>query len=207
MSKVVELCHVHNYIKIADLNLHPANPRRISRDRLDAMKLSIVERGFYEPILVWTKDNIVLSGNHRLQAVKELIQEGYTFNFNNKKNVLPVVIEDVDEEQAMAILLETNNHYAEWVDDLLQKAITEAGKAPLSIGFSQVEIDRFIFKTTQDAEKAIHVSEHERVVGGGDDDDEEEKEQKLTLTVSFDCDDKQQELFLELRDRGYKVKA
>jgi hypothetical protein len=35
----------------------------------------------------------------------------------------------------------------------------------------------------------------------------EQKEKPLVLIVTFDNQDKQQELFIELRDRGYKVKA
>ena len=87
------------------------------------MKNSIIEKGFYEPILVWTKDNIVLSGNHRVKASRQLLKEGYTFATQVGDNYLPVVYEDCDEATAFSILIETNNHYAHWIEDKLKAAL------------------------------------------------------------------------------------
>lgn len=164
-KKSVTLCTVHTYLKVEDLLPYPNNPRTISRDRLDLMKRSIVEKGFYEPILVHKRDKTVLAGNHRLQAVKELMAEGYAFtNHLGETDVLPVVEEDVSDEVALGILLETNNHYAEWVDELLQRTLAEAKEAGLSMdafGFTQAQLDGFIFKAIEESKTTV-VGEHER---------------------------------------------
>lgn len=176
MGKKIELCGVKNYIAVEDLQFYPNNPRKISEVRLEQMKKSIVQKGFYEPILVWSKDNIILAGNHRTKAVLELIAEGYEFDSpdGKKKGVLPVVIEDVSDEVAEEILFETNNHYAEWVEDKLQAALTEAQQAGRNIegfGFTAEEVDLLVIKAIEEA-KTTTVAEHERTVGeAGDDDD------------------------------------
>lgn len=88
-SNKIELCKVKTYAKISDLKVHPHNPRTISSDRLEQLKNSILKKGFYEPILVWKKGGVVLSGNHRLQAARELIEEGYEFiSHDGQKDVL-----------------------------------------------------------------------------------------------------------------------
>lgn len=160
MSSQIEVCNVSSYLSVDKIKFHPSNPRRIRPDRLELLKDSIVEKGFYEPILVWKKGNIVLSGNHRLLAAQELIRDGYEFHTHDgkKKNHLPVVIEDVSEEAAQAILFETNNSYAEWIEDKLRDAIIsleESGMSPLKYGFEQGEIDKMLASAMKDADKVI----------------------------------------------------
>lgn len=154
--KAINVCEVENYKAIKDLKFHPDNPRNITRERLDDLKRSIVEKGFYQPILVWTKDNIVLAGNHRLKASLELLDEGYTFKGPGKlKNVLPVVIEDVSEEMANALLFDTNNSYADWVQDQLKSALADAqgaGRDLKQYGFSDNQISDLLNKALKDAE-------------------------------------------------------
>lgn len=151
----VELCRVNSYLPIESLKLHPDNPRQISKERLQELKKSIVEKGFYQPILVWKKDNIILAGNHRYMAVKELIREGYEFNSKTDKHVLPVVIEDVDDVTAEAILFETNNHYAEWIDEKLAEALVtarDAGRDIGAFGFDPEHVDVLLKTALSDAE-------------------------------------------------------
>jgi ParB-like chromosome segregation protein Spo0J len=158
MSNVIQVCAVEQYIDISKLKFHPDNPRTIKADRLDQLKLSITDKGFYQPILVWKKGNIVLAGNHRLLAVQELLKEGWEFEApNGKKNVLPVVIENVTEKVARQILFETNNTYAEWVEDKLKDALNkaeEAGEKLGAYGFTNDQIDEFMVSALADAEKA-----------------------------------------------------
>jgi DNA modification methylase len=176
-KKTIPLCAVKDYIDIDRLNFYPNNPRKISPERLSLMKASIQEKGFYEPILIRKKGNIILSGNHRTRAVLEMIDDGYEFVApDGSKGVLPVVIADVDDETAEAILFETNNHYAEWVEDQLQRALTEAneaGKNIKSFGFTQDDIDRYVIKATEEAKTTV--AEHERALPGDTDDELPEK--------------------------------
>jgi len=158
----IELCKVKTYAKISDLKVHPHNPRTISADRLEQLKASILKKGFYEPILVWKKGGVVLSGNHRLQAARELVEDGYEFlSHDGQKDVLPVVIEDIDYKTAEAILFEANNHYADWVDDKLKKAVQEAqahGSDIADFGFSQKELDRLLKTASKDADEVLRIT-------------------------------------------------
>ena len=155
----IEVCKVKTYAKIADLKVHPHNPRKISSDRLNDLKESILKKGFYEPILVWKKGGVVLSGNHRLQAARELVADGYEFvTHDGQKDVLPVVIEDVDYKTAEAILFEANNHYAEWVEDKLKQAIHDAqehGSDVRDFGFSQKELDKMLKVVSKDVDEVL----------------------------------------------------
>jgi ParB-like chromosome segregation protein Spo0J len=158
----IQVCNVANYIPIDKLIFHPDNVelRTISRDRLDDLKLSILEKGFYEPILVWKKNGWILAGNHRAKAAKELIIEGNSFEVPGvgKIDNLPVVFTDCDEATAKAILFETNQQYAGWVQDKLEKALNEAEKAGANLkqyGFSQIELDRMVNTSLKEAEEAL----------------------------------------------------
>jgi len=190
MERSIETCKVSNYVAVDKLQFHAKNPRTIQSDRLLDLKTSIIEKGFYEPILVWNKGNIVLSGNHRLRAALELIDEGYKFKSGKKVNQLPVVYEDCDEETAEAILYESNNHYAEWIEDRLKEALVEAdaaGQDLKAFGYSADEIDGYLANAQKEAE--IIVAEHTRKVSEDDEKKEkpkiDEKYTALTLPVSL----------------------
>jgi ParB-like chromosome segregation protein Spo0J len=159
MSNVIKICKVNQYVAISKLKLHPDNPRTIDPERLEELKDSILKKGFYEPILVWKKGAIVLSGNHRLIAVRQLIEEGWEFkSADGKNNVLPVVIEDVSAEIAEAILFEANNSYARWIDGKLAEALQNAeasGRNIKGYGFEQVEVDRLLKASIDEAEEKI----------------------------------------------------
>ena len=161
-SNKIEVCKVKTYVKVEALKTHPQNPRTITPERLEQLKASILKKGFYEPILVWKKGGVVLSGNHRLQAARELIDEGYEFvTHDGQKDVLPVVIEDIDYKTAEAILFEANNHYADWVEDKLKKAIQEAqahGSEVSDFGFSQKDLNKLLKAATKDADEVLRIT-------------------------------------------------
>lgn len=168
MKKIIEVCKVQSYGAINKLKLHPNNPRTISRERLNELKCSIRDKGFYQPILVLKKGGYVLAGNHRLIAARELIDDGYIFESpDGKENVLPIVVEDVDEETATAILYETNNHYATWVEDKLKEALDEAhekGFDVVSFGFDQDFLDGLLTKAEADADDILKGADKDRTI-------------------------------------------
>ena len=153
-KKEIESCSVREYRNVSELNLHPDNPREISRERLNDLKESIIKKGFYEPILIWGENNYVLSGNHRLVAIRELIAEGWKINGGSLSpvNQLPVVECDCDEATAIAILFETNNRYANWIEEKVREALNAADSSELKgYGFSSAELDIWIAKAEDEA--------------------------------------------------------
>jgi len=159
MSTQVTLCEVSDYVSVGSLKFYDENPRTISKERLEQLKESIRSKGFYQPILVWKstnkkKHNTVLAGNHRLLAVRELIEEGFEFNHGKEKSVLPVVYESVSEAEARAILYDSNNTYASWVEEKLRTALKDCTTKQIAdYGFTPQYVDTLLKNAIIEAER------------------------------------------------------
>lgn len=81
-------------VPIADLVLHPQNPRE---GDIGAIHGSLEANGFYGVIVVQESTSRVLVGNHRLQAARAAGMD-----------TVPVAYVDVDDEAALRILLADN---------------------------------------------------------------------------------------------------
>lgn len=81
-------------VPVSSLVPHPANPRRGS---VDLIKQSLEANGQYKPLVVQRGTNHVLAGNHTLAAAEGL-----------EWDTISVVFVDVDDEQALKILLADN---------------------------------------------------------------------------------------------------
>ena len=162
----IQVCQVQDYAKVSKLKIHPENPREITPERLASLKRSILKKGFYQPILVWNRGNVVLAGNHRLIAARELIAEGYTFvTADGQTNVLPIVLEDCDKAQARSILFESNNTYAEWIEDKLKAALREVDETTVEDwGFSPQDVDTVLKEAVTEGEAALEEMDVEEEV-------------------------------------------
>lgn len=99
-------------IDVELLKPNPKNPRSIKKDKLEKLKKSIKE--FPEmlelrPVIV-NSDNVVLGGNMRLTALKEL---GY-------KQVPYIKVEDMTPEQQNEFIIKDNLSYGEWDWEVLE---------------------------------------------------------------------------------------
>jgi len=97
------------------------------------------------------------------------------------------------EASALALALNRTGELAEWDEDVLGKTLTalkSEGFGLLDIGFDA----SFFAAISDDVEGGTSA-------GGGD------AEQVFSLSVTCDSDDQQQQLFTELRDRGFRVKV
>lgn len=56
---------------VADITPYPGNPRRITEESVAAVEHSIREYGYLQPIVV-DRDNVVVVGHTRLEAIKKL---------------------------------------------------------------------------------------------------------------------------------------
>lgn len=97
-------------VPITQIKLNPNNPRVIKDDKFKQLVKSIrdlPEMGMVRPIVV-NKDMIVLGGNMRLKAMKEVgIKE------------VPITIVDWDEEKQREFIIKDNIGYGEWDFDML----------------------------------------------------------------------------------------
>lgn len=78
-------------INISDLLEYENNAKRHSPEQIEKIKLSIQEFGNNDPIAIW-KDNTIIEGHGRLQALKEL---GY-------KKVPVIRLDDLTDQQRKA---------------------------------------------------------------------------------------------------------
>jgi hypothetical protein len=82
------------YVPIDDLIQHPHNPRE---GDVGAILQNVEAHGLYAPVVVQRSTNHILKGNHTTQAAKlDGVAE------------MPVIYVDVDDDQALRILLSDN---------------------------------------------------------------------------------------------------
>ena len=60
------------YKKINELKPYENNAKKHPKEQIEQIKKSIIEFGMNDPIAVWGKDNIIVEGHGRLEALKEL---------------------------------------------------------------------------------------------------------------------------------------
>jgi len=107
---------------IYELSYNEKNVRKLSSNGFSRLKKKILEN-VYEPLKVWKKGNVVLSGNQRLSVMRSLVEnEGYDIQKVN------VAIYDVDDRTAKFIELSDNEHEGQYdLDKLVEEmgSITE----------------------------------------------------------------------------------
>lgn len=59
-------------IKINNLKPYKNNAKKHPKEQIEQIKKSIQEFGMNDPIAVWGKDNLIVEGHGRLEALKEL---------------------------------------------------------------------------------------------------------------------------------------
>lgn len=125
-------------LPLDSINLAPYNPRIMPGEEMDRLIASIETFGYVDPIIVNTRNkrNIVVGGNQRLQALRELDYPE-----------VDVIEVDLSIEEEMALNLALNKISGKWDYDKLSDVLTQIKESPLDIlatGFSQVEIDALI---------------------------------------------------------------
>ena len=60
------------YLPVDSLTPYENNTRKHTPDDIEAIKQSILQLGFLDPVGVWGKDNIIVEGHGRQIAAKEL---------------------------------------------------------------------------------------------------------------------------------------
>ena len=166
-------------VPIESLVFDPANARKHDDKNLSSIKGSLARFKQQKPIVV-SKDNIVLAGNGTLSAMLAL---GHTEVWISRSELTGV--------EAVAYSL-ADNRTAElgtWDDDILGKtlhALQEDGFPIADIGFDV-------------GDWGVEPEEKEN--------DDTVTIEKFSIAVILENSEDQEELFLELRDRGFKVKV
>lgn len=168
-------------VKIEDLVSDPDNARIHDEKNLNAIKGSINQFGIVEPLIVQRGTNLIIGGNGRLEVLKTI-----------GVGEVPVHYVDLDEKKTKALSLALNRagELAGWDMDILGPqlhALREDDFDLTEIGFDTSYLDGLQVDMDILEEKP-------------------EAEQKFNLSVSLKDESEQQDLFNELRERGYRVK-
>ncbi len=146
MDKIDKL--LQEMIPIEKLNKSPYNPRLISNIEFDALKKSLSEFGFVEPLVVNTRTDTsfkpaekiwtIIGGHQRFEAAKAL---GY--------KEVPVVFVNLNKEKEKILNLALNKISGEWDNDKLAEILyelTQEDNIPESdiLGFSHEEISAIL---------------------------------------------------------------
>ena len=164
-------------IKLTEIKPAEYNPRKISKEEMQKLKNSIKTFGLTNPIIINLKNNTIIGGHQRYDALVDMILAdgnlaekefdliekgdiGFIFDVDN------LSIESEDHEKALNIAL--NKISGEWDLDKLQLVLEDLDMNDFDVsitGFDDVEISELMVEDTDISEAEIF---------GFDDDVEEE---------------------------------
>ncbi len=132
------------------LNAAVYNPNEQTQEEFDALKVSIREHGFAEPIVVQKRNHIIIGGHHRLKAIKEICVEDAI-----QIPDVPCIVLDVDDRTAKKLNLKFNRIrgnpnarlLGELLADLFPKEVRALPTYPIelaALAFEPAEANKFI---------------------------------------------------------------
>ena len=168
-------------LKIKDLRKYNKNAKVHTQDQIEQIKKSIEQFGMNDPIAVWGKDNLIVEGHGRLEALKEL---GY-------EEVECIRLDHLSEEERKAYTL-VHNKLTMNTDFDFEMLIKELDE------IDNIDMEDFGFDVDFDLDG-------EDDLGGGDDIGEEKPNERertnnaynLELFNPYYCDGKYQMPIIE----------
>lgn len=132
MSEIANIIWTTGRRKLADLKNWDKNPRKISADKIAALKERIKERGFHDVIKIDLHD-VILSGNCRKEVLMQLGIEEVNILFPSR---------ELTQEEMEKVGIESNMHDGQFDFEKLMKIDEEVLK---NIGFNQADLS-YIFE-------------------------------------------------------------
>jgi len=122
-------------VPVSEITEHPDN---VNIGHVESIKESIRVNGFYAPVLVQASTGYILVGNHRFRAACEL---GLV--------TIPAIFMDVDDAQAMRLMLADNRTARLGHDDLtaLEAALTQLAESEyglLGSGYTHLDLAKLL---------------------------------------------------------------
>lgn len=163
-------------VDINELKYHPKNNNIHPKDQIERLAKIIEFQGFRVPVVVSNLSGYVVSGHGRIEAGKLL-----------KIDSIPVIYQDfIDENQEYAFLV-SENKISEWAifdEEKFKQDLKEC-----EIGdFELFGIKNFDFLNENENEKQI------------------QDEEKFFVLIELENEERQEKIFSELEEKGYKCK-
>lgn len=176
----------YEVVAIDEVHPHPDNPN--SGD-LDLIGESISENGWYGAVIVQRSSGRILAGNHRWAAARAA---GAT--------EIPVIYKDVDDVVALRILLADNETARQAVVDMDQvSSLLRRLGSVKGTGFRALEA----LARDEEADEAARVDEDPEL----DTTPGENLDTQYGVIVMVDDEAMQEEVYTELKGRGFTVRT
>ncbi len=139
---------IHRPVFLAVQKLNPAvyNPRKISDADFEALKASMREVGFIDPIVVQKKGLCIIGGHQRVKAIRAICSE-----LGIALPKIPAIVLDLNERDARKLNIALNNVGGEFDARLLGQVLAEmTTEKPITIaeasfmGFEPAEADKYL---------------------------------------------------------------
>lgn len=146
-----------NYKKynLSELIPYENNAKLHPQEQIDQIKESIKQFGFNDPIAV-DENNIIIEGNGRYQALKQLQEENYNFDYDN---IDCIKLDNLNEEQKKAYILihnkltmNTGFDFKILNDELSKITNIDMSTFDFDLDLEDIDIDGF-FKDSEEKEK------------------------------------------------------
>ena len=141
-------------LNINDIKPYKNNAKIHTTEQIEQIKKSIQEFGMNDPIAVWGKDNIIVEGHGRLEALKEL---GYT-------EVDCIRLDHLTDEERKAYTLAHNKltMNTDFDFDILNIELTDIENIDMSdFGFTDAE--RINFDEIEDLDEENYVQPNKEI--------------------------------------------
>ncbi|MBT61223.1 MAG: hypothetical protein CMA63_06720 [Euryarchaeota archaeon] len=166
-------------IDLAALVHDPRNPRTHDESNLSAIRSSLDEHGQVEPIVVQKSSKMIIAGNGRVEAMREL---GWSF--------AECVVLDVDDAEARALSIRLNRtaELAGWDDDVLAQHFSELHTLSRfdlsSFGFSDSDLSEMIDSLAESVDQIEEEPSVEQPSAEADQDPLDEHKQPTDMRAS-----------------------
>jgi len=123
-----------------DLKLNPNNPRQITKDEFEKLKQSIKKNpDFLKGLpIVYDEENIILSGNQRYTALKQLVSEGEITEVSDDWFVNTTGWSDTKKRE---FIVQMNTHSGDWDWDILGNQYDDLDLEGLGLDMPEIQQD------------------------------------------------------------------
>lgn len=150
-------CSAKDFLPATSLTEFQGNLKTRTENDIAKIVKSFEKHGFAFPFFVWEKDgvNYVLDGHGRLEALKELANNGVTI-----PNLPIVRVKCKDEKAAKRLVLQLNSHYGQMTKESVMKFID----GDISFDFDSFELPTATMVFTKLDEEAFQIPVNQNFV-------------------------------------------
>ena len=171
----------------SELKTYEFNDLKVGdKETIEQLVNLIQLKGFKFPVHIWADNNYVIDGTGRFHALLELEKQGWKIP---DMGCIPVVANDFDEAKELVLMI--SSQYGKATQESVGNFISSINSEDLNIILENINYSDVDFGD----EDPIVIEQ-----------DEKDIKQDFKLTVEFETEKDQKELYRDLTDKGFKCK-